>query len=261
MISGELVGRLGNQMFIIATTHSLASDNGDVASFSKKIGGITPTNREVLLHRKTILRNVNYVDDLSFIKHIHRESSDFSYSKPQYKDGLCLVGYFQSEKYFKHNRDKILELFKPQEQINDFLLKKYSNIMNNKKYVSVHIRRGDYLKFADYHTNLEHDYYDKAMNQFSDDHKFVFFSDDIEWCKETFTNKNNIFIEKQDDILDLYLMSKITNNIIANSSFSWWAAWLNENKNKKVIAPSNWFGVKNSHLDKRNLLPEEWQTI
>ena len=172
-----------------------------------------------------------------------------------------MVGYFQSEKYFKHNRDKILELFKPQEKINKFLLKKYSNLINNEKHVSVHIRRGDYLKFSDYHTNLNKDYYYKAMNYFKDEYKFIFFSDDIEWCKETFTNKNNIFIEKQDDILDLYLMSKIKNNIIANSSFSWWAAWLNENENKKVIAPSTWFGFKNGHLDKKDLLPKEWKII
>ena len=69
---------------------------------------------------------------------------------------------------------------------------------------------------------------------------------------------NYVFIEKQDDVLDLYLMSKITNNIIANSSFSWWAAWLNENEDKVVVAPKVWFGPKNQHLNRKDLTPEEW---
>ena len=79
--------------------------------------------------------------------------------------------------------------------------------------------------------------------------------------QKTFKGDNNIFIEKQDDVLDLYLMSKIKNNIIANSSFSWWAAWMNENKDKKVVAPSVWFGPKNMHLSKEDLIPKEWKVL
>jgi hypothetical protein len=107
------------------------------------------------------------------------------------------------------------------------------------------------------------EYYDRAKEHFTNNHVFVFFSDDIGWCKETFKDGNNIFIEKQDDVLDLYLMSRIPNNIIANSSFSWWAAWLNNNASKKVIAPSSWFGPSNNHLKiaKKDLIPDVWQKI
>jgi len=261
MISCEMMGRLGNQMFIAAAAHSLAIDNDDEVVFPDFLTGIVPTDKQRLLHLKTIFRKLKYTDDLSFVKHVYNENPDHSHSLIPYKKNMFLRGYFQSEKYFKHNRDKILEFFEPLPRINEFLNKKYCKLVHNKDVVSIHIRRGDYLELTDYHAVTGKDFYDKAMKEFSDNHTFVFFSDDIEWCKKTFKGNNNIFIEKQDDVLDLYLMSKITNNIIANSSFSWWAAWMNKNEDKKVIAPSVWFGPKNSHLNKKDLIPEEWQIL
>jgi len=261
MISAELMGRLGNQMFIIAAAHSLAVDNDDKAVFSRHLSGITPTDRERAIHKNTILRKIKYADDLSFIENVYHEPTDHSYKKIAYKPNLFLRGYFQSEKYFAHNRKEILDLFSPLDQINSYLEKKYSDLINNHSFVSVHVRRGDYLKYSDYHAIMGKPYYDKAMKTFNKDCKFVFFSDDIEWCKETFPKSGNVFIENQDDILDLYLMSKIPNNIIGNSSFSWWAAWLNESSDKKVVAPSLWFGPNNMHLDRSSLTPESWEVI
>ena len=244
-----------------AALASVAIDNNDKVVFPDFLAGIVPTDRQRLLYSKTIFRKLKYTNDLSFIKNVYSENPDHSYSLIPFKENLFLRGYFQSEKYFKHNRCKILEFFEPLPKINEFLSKKYSKLVHNKDVVSVHIRRGDYLELTDYHAVTGKDYYDKAMKEFPDSHTFVFFSDDIEWCKKTFKGNNNIFIEKQDDVLDLYLMSKITNNIIANSSFSWWAAWMNENKDQKVIAPSAWFGPKNMHLSKKDLLPEEWKVL
>jgi len=261
MISCQIVGRLGNQMFLIATTYSLALDNNATAVFPKTIGGITPTKKETCFHKETILRKIDFTEDMSFIRHVHEEPSDFSFSPIEYKEGLYLIGYFQSEKYFKHNREAILKLFEPQEKLQNQLSEKYCNILKNNKYVSVHIRRGDYLNLSEYHATLGMDYYTAAMQKFSDEHIFVFFSDDIEWCKKNFNNGKNIFIENQEDVLDLYLMSKIPNNIIANSSFSWWSAWLNQNKNKIIISPKKWFGYKNSHLNTKDLIPDEWIKI
>tara|TARA_R110000824_G_scaffold319483_1_gene506545 strand:- start:80 stop:868 length:789 start_codon:yes stop_codon:yes gene_type:complete len=262
MIAAETMGRLGNQMFIVATTHSLAIDNKDSAVFPEKVVCVTlPTDKQTSIHRNTVLRKVNYSNDFSFASHVHQENPDQSYSPIEYEENLFLKGYFQSEKYFKHNRKHILELFSPIPQIDALFEKKYKDIIHKDGVVSVHVRRGDYLKFSDFHANIGSGYYTEAMNTFSPDDTFVFFSDDIEWCKETFKGDKNVFIEKQDDVLDLYLMSKIKNNIIANSSFSWWAAWLNENEGKKVIAPKIWFGPKNQHLSRKDLTPEEWTTI
>ncbi len=93
------------------------------------------------------------------------------------------------------------------------------------------------------------------------DATFVFVSDDIEWCKRVFDNNKNVFVENQPDVLDLFLMSKISHNIIANSSFSWWGAWLNENDEKTVTSPFHWFGPKNKHLERKDLTPCSWEVI
>ena len=262
MIGAQTQGRLGNQMFIVATTYSLALDNNDSVTFPEDVICVTlPTPKETSIHRNTVFRDIKYTNDLSFVKNVYHEPEDHSYQQIEYAENMFLVGYFQSEKYFKHNREKIIELFSPIPQIDALLNKKYGDLINKDKIVSVHVRRGDYLKFSDYHANIGGDYYSQAIKQFPSDYTYVFFSDDIDWCKQTFNGPNNIFIEKQDDVLDLYLMSKIKNNIIANSSFSWWAAWLNQNQDKKVVAPKVWFGPKNQHLCREDLTPKEWITI
>ena len=87
------------------------------------------------------------------------------------------------------------------------------------------------------------------------------FSDDIKWCKDNFTEGPFIFVGGGEDYIDLHLMSKCKNNIIANSSFSWWGAWLNNNENKRVIAPKDWFGSSNSHLNTDDLIPGDWEII
>jgi hypothetical protein len=96
-------------------------------------------------------------------------------------------------------------------------------------------------------------YYQEAMKHFDDDTLFVVFSDDIDWCKSVFKGDNFIFITNEQDYVDLYLMSLCKNNIIANSSFSWWGSWLNKNEGKKVIAPSKWFGRAYSDWDTNDI--------
>ena len=101
------------------------------------------------------------------------------------------------------------------------------------------------------------------MNKIEKYDTLVVFSDDIEWVKDNtnFLPKEKIYIEKELDIVDMYMMSKMKNNIIANSTFSWWGAFLNQNKNKKVVAPQCWFGPKRSQSNQKetlDLIPEEW---
>ena len=89
--------------------------------------------------------------------------------------------------------------------------------------------------------------------------RLIIFSNDIEWCKENFKHKEVVFIEEE-DYLELYIMSMCTDNIIANSTFSWWGAWMNKNENKKVITPSNWFGYNHTATD-ADLIPTDWIRI
>ena len=89
---------------------------------------------------------------------------------------------------------------------------------------------------------------------------FLVFSDDIEWCKNNITGDNIVYIDSEIDYIDLYLMARCDNNIIANSSFSWWGAWLNKNENKKVVAPTLWFGQVVGE-DTNDIIPENWIKI
>ena len=103
------------------------------------------------------------------------------------------------------------------------------------------------------------EYYKSAMGHFRG-YKFVIFSDDIPWCKENFIGDNFTFIDGEEDYIDLYLMSVCEHNIIANSSFSWWGAYLNTNITKKVIAPKEWFG-KVKCISSSNIISTEWISI
>ena len=258
MITCNLKGRLGNQLFQIATTHALAIDNNDRCVFPLGIEGATPNIYERTFYANTILRNIVYGYDFSWVRSIHREPG-FHYSKINYQDGMLLDGYFQSEKYFAHQRDEVVKLFSPSEYVTN-RVNRYSGIINFDDCVAVHVRRGDYVKLSNVHTNLaeKSSYYENALNIFADKKK-IFFSDDIQWCKQKFGDQH-IYIDNENDVVELFLFSRISSKIIANSSFSWWAAWLG-NFEDKVIAPKQWFGPNNSHLNTEDVIPERWERI
>jgi hypothetical protein len=240
---------LGNMLFQIATISSLAKDNNAIATFPD-IGRPEYGSYSTSLLDKIYIKPPN-------INLISNAESSFDYHDLKYIPNSIYKGYFQSEKYFKHNRDYILNLFKNQNIIKQ-IQKLYPNISNNS--ISLHVRRGDYINLSEFHPLQTIDYYNQAI-EFIGSYKNIFvFSDDIEWCKQNLTYDNMIFVEKQTDVFDLIAMSLCSNNIIANSTFSWWGAWLNENPNKVVIAPKNWFGIKRN-LDDSNIVPESWIKI
>lgn len=244
MVCCRLQGGTGNQMFQISTTIALALKNNS----SYKIPGILH-NANIDTKRRTIFTHFP-VSSEGDIKFIYNEPS-FTYNKIEYKDGICLNGYFQSEKYFSDYRKEILDAF-------NFQYKK------KERCVSIHIRRGDYLLLPNYHPVQSLEYIRTAIQYFFNKQyiDFVVFSDDIEWCKNNI-NSNHFpkcqfeYSEGKTEIEDMQLMSNCEHNIIANSSFSWWGAWLNQNHNKIVIAPKTWFGKLVSHNTK-DLLPDNW---
>jgi hypothetical protein len=134
--------------------------------------------------------------------------------------------------------------------------------------VSIHIRRGDFSKKAEtnlYHGILSSDYYKQAIEIISskiNSPKFYIFSDDINWAKENLIVPEAVYASGQiskTHFEDLYLMSQCHHNIIANSSFSWWGAWLNDNPEKIVIAPKNWFNK--GPKDTQDIIPGDWIKI
>ena len=255
---------LGNQMFGAAATLSYAKDTQQDALFP------CLTNRG---------KHGSYVDNIfrELCVRIPDHAPQHFYKEPSFrhvpipaKNNILLEGYFQSEKYFKHNGDFIRNTFTATEELERYINLKYYRLLDMKNTVSVHIRRGDYTtKFKGCFALLDNEYYDKAFAQFSKDSIFVFFGEhpqDLEYCRNKFTTEKAFYVQGESDVVDLLLMSKMKNNIIANSSFSWWAAWLNQNKGKKVIAPQAWFGsahptLSNSDEVTQDLIPEEWERI
>lgn len=233
-------GRLGNQLFQIAVTIATAKKNNVNAIFPKWFCGYT--NKDFSLFFENQIKQEFGIN----APNIHQEGS-FTYSPIQYNKGLCLRGYYQSEKYFEDFKDDIKFYFKPKKSIIDRLEKKYKKILNGNT-CSIHIRRGDYVDNS-FHYVCDLNYYNRAIDrikEMSKINRFLIFSDDIEWCKLNFIGEEFNFIEGNRDIEDLFLMTLCKNHIISNSSFSWWGSWLCENNDKIIIAPNRWFTEKNS---------------
>jgi hypothetical protein len=177
-------------------------------------------------------------------------------------DHVSLQGYFQTEKYFKHIESEIREDFTFKNEILNPCKDMISSVENP---IALHIRRTDYLTNSENHFNLPLDYYAAALKYFDADRNVIVFSDDPIWCQEQELLSNDRFMisENTDNRVDLCLMSLCDDFIIANSSFSWWGAWLSQNKNKKVIAPLQWFGKTGytKDHDTKDLIPNDWIRI
>ncbi len=242
-------GRLGNQLFQISATISAAIDHN--------LGCAFPDWHYNQFLKNSILERSKLIPSI-----ISREPTDF-YSEPSFRYNkihlpntelrsfpedvklYALDGYFQSRKYFENHEAVIRDQFTPNNKVSLKILKMYNSIVAPQK-TAIHVRRGDYVDLLFYH-QIKMDYYEKSMQEIerkTGTKHFVVFSDDIAWCKENFTNTNYTytFIEGNTDFEDLMLMSIFDHQIIANSSFSWWAAFLNKNLNKIVIFPEKWFG-------------------
>lgn len=260
-IVGKLYGQLGNQFFQIAATTSLALDHNAQALFPD------------LTHRLEDNIPLNYKYVFSHLDPTFPTTIDFEYQEPHfhfdpipYQPNMSMLGYFQSEKYFKNHKAEIVQLLAPSEEIRSYLDSHYHDIIDHPKTVSIHIRMYKDTT-PEFHPFVGWNYILKAVNTFDPDSLFVVFSDQIAYCKKKLKKllftRNVIFIEGNRHFQDLYLMSMCKHHIISNSSFSWWGAYLNQNPNKIVIAPnpSRWFGPSMQQCNTKDILPEEWRTL
>jgi hypothetical protein len=291
MIIIQLQGGLGNQMFQYAFARILAKRNSVPLKLDKSFFD-TFSNEQEFTQRnfelgifenvctQASLKEIIKLTRLSFINKIKKKIGFYCksniYSEPSLdfhpeflsiKDPAYIKGYFQSYKYLENQEDLIRETFSfPVESLDDrnktLLSKLQSEIA-----ISVHIRRGDYVtntKTQQFHGNCSLEYYSKAILLLASKiEKFtlVFFSDDSQWVKEQFETLpySKLFVDdntEENSWVDMFLMSSCTHNIIANSSFSWWAAWLNTQPNKIVIAPKKWYA--NSERNTNDLIPPQW---
>lgn len=176
-------------------------------------------------------------------------------------DNVYLDGYWQSEKYFADIKDIIKGEFKFGGQLlgrNGEIAQK----IEEENSISIHIRRGDYLSIPLYQNICTKEYYKAAIdfiNKRIKSPQYYVFSDDINWCRTNLQLHDAIYVDwnrNENSHYDMQLMSKCKHNIIANSSFSWWGAWLNDNPDKIVVAPNKWF---NDHkIYQQDIVPDSW---
>ena len=251
------MGGLGNYMFQISAGYVHALNCG--VDFVVNTKHIQKVHGDFNNYTDNIFSRLQ-IDNTFTPKQMFREPR-FEYSPiPIFDSETMIYGYFQSEKYFNTHRHKIIDLFVIPDDIKNTTLLKYPELTTTNT-CSIHVRRGDYLKLSDIHPPQTVEYYKNAVDIIGKNHKFFIFSDDIVWCEQNLSFiSDGVFCKNNKDFEDLYLMSLCRHNIIANSSFSWWGAWLNKNNDKKIIAPKKWFGDKHIYSDK-DLIPERWIKI
>ncbi len=255
------MGRLGNQMFQFASTVGIARRLGFDPAFPREnfqsISAYSHNGCDLLecFHIPESL--IKPLSDIR-INHVYYENQ-FTYNPEisDLPDSTALSGYFQTEKYFDHIESEIREIFTFRKEINDIA---ESLIDVNIDPVSIHIRRGDYLTSPDHHPTQDGEYYRKSIAEFGSDKIFYIFSDDMEWCKNVFTGRNFRFMGSGNPYVDLCIMSKLNNHIIANSSFSWWGAWLSGNTSK-VVSPIKWFGPALAGNNTSDIYCKNWIKI
>jgi len=254
-------GRLGNQMFQFAAALGVAKRIGVEAAFPRE--NLIPTApKEIFQLPRCFKINTNLLKNRREIKVDSVFKEKFLHFDPNVFDvspNTELIGFFQSEKYFDHAVNDIRENFIFDERTHrlasDFLARA------NRKTVAVHVRRGDFVNNTA-HGDLTR-YYPQALLHFDQkEFLFVIISDDIRWCRRHFNDgRAYIFSAAKNPYIDLCIMSLCNHNIIANSSYSWWGAWLNPRPNKIVIAPKAWFGPRLSHCDPKDIYCTDWIVI
>lgn len=253
-VTVRLEGRLGNIFFQIATAYAYSLDHE------------IPLTIPDLAHQGAY--NIRYHGDRLFAGKIDRrdvsgapviwKEPHYYYSKIPNEKQIELRGYFTSEKYFKHRRKEILELFAPEAGLLDKILQKYPVLGTEELTVAIQIR--DYRpEFPEgyHHPTFGREFYEKAVAHFPPDTIFFVTSDNMTFARECTEGlrRNLIYLDSGDYIEDFYTLTLCKSFIISNSTFGWWAAWLSTAENKKVIAPKPWLAYPYNNLTTFDVLP------
>jgi hypothetical protein len=257
----HLWGQMGNQMFQIAATTAYAIDHQCDPLFPNlKETTNSHLNYQFVFHR---LNLSELPRGESFYNFVLADADYCKYVPIPYEMGknIRLIGYYQNERYFAHHRDFLLKLFAPAEELLEKIMNKYGNLLKTPT-VGVHVR----TYIPDGITpevggigSVTWEYFVNAMNQFSNEHTFLIFSDNIEWTKKNFPvgDRKIVFIEGNPHYFDFYCLSLCDHQIISpNSTFSWWAAYLNANSKKIVIVPHFW-----GNSTEEDAFPASWIRI
>lgn len=278
------MGRLGNQFFQVSAAIGTAKENGlDYTlpewEVNKYLKNPVPTN-------EFISTQISHNE-----KFCTYDPIDFELEDNESIDA-DLVGYFQSEKYFKSAEEEVRHHLSPNDKLNKYIDEKYGFLFKEEDVASIHVRRGDYVSLSHVYKSPDLAYYEKCLSDCGAK-KVLVFSDDIDDCKNIFPRSPDFhFITERihdpelisltqsaeidskcfvtQDLTELFLMSRCKFNVITNSSFSWWGAWLNNRSDKRVYAPNEWFQSShlqricdpnklNSYMD--DIIPESWKRM
>lgn len=268
LISCNLMGGLGNQLFEAA--HALSQGwkhNREVVFIPRSW---TPgQGRGAENYVNNVFRNLKFVDDLEGFTRVTEGPFEYSEVNPV-EENTVFDGYFQSTKNWFGFDDQIRDIFQPSQEVVDDLRSKYPQL-NQPKTLSIHVRRGEYLQFPEIHPTISVEYIQEALKIIGEySTVFIFTEDESRWpgsrdfVMNNFSFPNVVFPNEDQDWKELYLMGLCENHIISNSTFSWWATFLNKNKNKKIVCPSRWFGPRGPKADDIyesywNLVDVEWK--
>ena len=273
-------GGLGNQMFQYALYRKFQSMGydtyADLYHYRQKKYETRPLQLSVFgidlreADRADVIQLSGNEDrwfDIVWLKHIGKKTyyreKDISYKEEIWKmTNGYFHGFWQSEKYFYDIEDILRNEFVLSDTVQFDLVNRQMQlkIKEDQKAVSVHIRRGDYLENPMYGGICTKEYYKKAIDyikQRVENAKFYLFSNDMPYVQDRFRGEEFVYVENNSEdkgYIDLYLMSLCKHHIIANSSFSWWGAWLNAAKSKIVVAPSIWL----TNAPARDVVPDTW---
>jgi hypothetical protein len=254
-----LMGGLGNQMFQIAHAYSQGNKNNLLSVFLPH--AFTPMGKakQPTHYINNIFRNIKFVNNVENKKTVYEQNFNNPDLKFNWDSNIEFYGYFQSSKNFLGYNDKIINLFLPTDEFKEKIFKKYPNLLKENT-TSIHIRRGDYLTISNILPVIDISYINHCMSLLPETETFFVFSDDIEWAKNNILLDKVIFVDNNDDYEDLWMISLCKNNIMSNSSFSWWGSFLNTNKDKKVLVPNIWFGPE-GEKEYDNIYENEWKKI
>ena len=256
IVNPTFSGGLGNQMFEVAAAASLAKDNNAICLINPDEHSLPNQGRNI----KTYLDNVfcQVVTDSAPPVKVEYQWDHIYYKPIPYQPNIKLIGHFNSFRYFDHNRDYIRQLFAPNAAVRNYINDKYG-ISNLAKFTAIQVRRGDYVKFPAHHPLLPPKFTAKAVKLVNPE-KALILSDDPKWCQENLHFTCPIEYVKEEDYIELYLMTFCKNVIISNSSFGWWGAYLNQVEGCQIISPPFWFGpaINNDGFKMDDMVPSTW---
>ena len=255
-----IIGRLGNQMFQYATLRGIAHNRGYDFTIPE-----SDFEDEWNDHQLFDVFTMPHLKNRGKVADKYLQEKQFNFDPELFDkcpDDISLYGYFHTERYFNKIADSIREDF----TFKDDVIANCKEVMEEvTEPIALHVRRTDYVEKSQDHPPCSLEYYQEALSKFDVKRPVVIFTDDIEWCKsqEIFQPDRFMVSETEDNVYDMCMMTLCDDYIIANSSFSWWGAWLSRNPDPKVIAPKRWFGT-NGYTASNNtedIVPKRWTKI